>query len=227
MSETFFKFPRTPHLISVTESRMREDRVYSDAEREEFLSSEIVVEEKIDGANVGLSVTANGSIRAQNRGSYIEQPSPPQFRPLWSWVAKRRLILARTLGTKLILFGEWCFAVHSIRYNHLPDWFIGFDVYDLESNRFWSSERRDLLLRSLEIHTVARIDRRRFNIDELYRLLSATRSAYGSEPIEGLYLRSEANGWLERRAKLVRPNFMQSMDEHWSSRPLQKNVVDL
>ena len=33
----------------------------------------------------------------------------------------------RQLGDRLILFGEWCAAQHSLDYETLPDWFLAFD----------------------------------------------------------------------------------------------------
>jgi hypothetical protein len=41
--------------------------------------------------------------------------------------------------------------------------------------------------------------------------------------VEGLYLRRDQGGFLEARAKLVRPEFVQAIEEHWSSRTLERN----
>jgi hypothetical protein len=225
MPETFFKFPRTPHLIWNSDKPARDDRVLSRAKAREFVSSDIVVEEKIDGANLGISFTEDGAVQVRNRGSYLERPAPPQFQPLWGWLSRRRDLLADVLGSKLILFGEWCYVVHSARYDHLPDWFLAFDVYDRDAKRFWSSERRNALIVPLGVARVPEIGRGRFSVDELGRLLSSSRSSYGPELVEGLYLRREANGWLEGRAKIVRPDFTQSIQEHWSARPFQRNLT--
>lgn len=224
MPDEFFKFPRTPHLFCSPREAVRGDHVFSEAEREAFLSGEILIEEKMDGANVGVSVT-EGVIRAQNRGSYIQPPSDPQFQPLWSWLAERAPELTNTLEAGLVVFGEWCFAVHSVRYNRLPDWFLGFDVYDTKAKRFWSSDRRDPLLKSLGIQSVRKIDKGRFDVERLRRLLISTTSAYGDQPVEGLYLRRESPGWVESRAKMVNPAFSQAIEQHWSSRPLERNSV--
>jgi hypothetical protein len=225
MNEELFKFPRTPHLLWPSTQGIRHDRVLPKLERDEFLGDEIVAEEKVDGANVGLSVTADRRIKAQSRGAFIEQRSAKQFEPLWSWIAQRNDLLAQGLGSNLILFGEWCLAVHSLRYTRLPDWFLGFDLYDRKRKLFWSSGRRDRLLSSMGVCSVPRVARGRFTIDRLQLLLRSTRSAYGEDLIEGLYLRRERNGWLESRAKIVRADFVQGINEHWSRRPLEKNKV--
>jgi hypothetical protein len=44
------------------------------SEREEFLRHPLVVEEKVDGANLGLSFDPQGNLRAQNRGTLVELP---------------------------------------------------------------------------------------------------------------------------------------------------------
>ncbi len=45
-------YPRIPHLVPGRGSR--DDRVLSPEERHRFLAAEVSVEEKLDGANVGL-----------------------------------------------------------------------------------------------------------------------------------------------------------------------------
>ncbi len=46
----FFKFPPTPHLAVLEGVSVRGDKVMTAQERDAFLSHEILVEEKIDGA---------------------------------------------------------------------------------------------------------------------------------------------------------------------------------
>lgn len=221
----FIKFPRTPHLLWLSNKPVRDDRVLSKVEAGIFLETEIIVEEKVDGANVGISVAEDGSLRVQNRGSYLEQPSPMQFRPIWQWLANRRVELVKRLGSELIVFGEWSFAVHSAYYDRLPDWFLGFDVYDRKSKRFWPVTKRNQLFKDVGLATIPLIERKQFSITELLNLLQSAKSSLGPEPIEGIYLRRESENWLEGRAKIVRPQFLQNIHEHWSDRPLEKNVL--
>ena len=83
------------------------------------------MEEKVDGANLGFSVDGEGMLRAQNRGSYLDLADlQGQWRPLRRWLSTRRHDLEAALGPHLVLFGEWCHAVHSVRYARLPDWFL-------------------------------------------------------------------------------------------------------
>ncbi len=218
----FFKYPHTPHLAWLGPGQPRGDKVLLPPDREVFLRDSIVVEEKVDGANVGLSVV-DEKVVAQNRGEYLRRPAHEQFSPLWPWIDTHSEALKTALGATLILFGEWCYAVHSVRYDALPDWFLGLDVYDRGEARFWSSERRDRLLREVGISFVARIATGKFRLDQLTDMLLGSRSRYSQAPLEGLYLRRESDDWLDRRAKLVRPEFTQSIQEHWSARAVERN----
>lgn len=221
----FFKFPHTPHLAWLGPGQPRNDKVLSAHEREAFLDGEILIEEKVDGANLGLSVAPDGRVRAQNRGAYLSRGCHPQFERIWAWLAPREAELARTLGEELVIFGEWCFAVHSVRYDRLPDWFLGFDVYDRGECRFWSSARRDGLLASLGFVPVPVIARTRFDLHGLCDLLERTGSRVGCGPAEGFYLRLEDEDWLLDCAKLVRVEFVQAIGEHWSRRSIEKNCL--
>ena len=65
------------------------------------------------------------------------------------WVARRWNAVAEALFPDLMLFGEWCYALHSVHCTKLPDWFLAFDVYDRAAGAFWSVERRNELDRRL------------------------------------------------------------------------------
>lgn len=132
----FRRFPHTPHLAWLGKGEPRDDKVLSKEEARALLSVPVRVEEKIDGANLGLSMGPDGRLRAQNRGQYLEAPYRGQFTRLAAWLAACEIELASALGQNLILFGEWCAARHSVEYEKLPDWFVAFDVYDRESGRY-------------------------------------------------------------------------------------------
>lgn len=221
----FFRFPHTPHLAWLGEGQPRDDKVLATPEAQELLAHEVVVEEKLDGANLGFSITDEGELCAQNRGSYLDRDhAHPQFRPLWSWLSARESAIANALWPNLMLFGEWCYAIHSVVYDGLPDWFLGFDVYDRKLDRFWDSERRNALLTELRLHPVPRLAKSRVSIEQLNQLLSGA-SRVGGSTIEGLVVRQEGDGFTTARAKLVRAEFTQAIDEHWSRGPLRPNAL--
>jgi hypothetical protein len=221
----FFRFPHTPHLAWLGDGQPRDDKVLPPDEAEALLSGEVVVEEKVDGANIGFSAGADGKLRVQSRGSYLDPDhAHPQFRPLWAWLGAREAALVDALGSDRILFGEWCYAVHSVVYERLPDWFLGFDVYDRSAGKFWDTSRRDALLATLRLHPAPRIARGHFTVEAVERML-ASESRVGDGAIEGLVVRRESGGFTTARAKLVRAEFARAIDEHWSRGPLRRNEL--
>jgi hypothetical protein len=132
--------------------------------------------------------------------------------------------LAAALFPDLMLFGEWCYAVHSVRYTRLPDWFLAFDVFDRACGEFWSAARRDALAAKLNLAVVPRIGAGRFDVPALCALLKD--SKVGDGIAEGLYIRRDVGGHLVARAKLVRREFVQAIDQHWSTKALETNTLD-
>jgi ATP-dependent RNA circularization protein (DNA/RNA ligase family) len=218
------RFPKTPHLVSLTEQPLRGDKVLSSKEAQEFLAHELIVEEKVDGTNLGFSVDDSGKLRAQSRSSLVtRETKAAQFKPLFRWMEERGGGLIRDLASHLILFGEWCFAEHSIQYTRLPDWFLAFDVYDKSDGHYWGAQRREAFVRDLGLESVPRIATGFFQLKNLKELLGPSR--LGESPAEGLYLRREDTCGVVARAKLVRPEFLNSIEEHWSRRPLKHNSL--
>lgn len=223
MKEDFFKFPSTPHLGIIPGIDIRGDKVLTESERYELLRHKLTVEEKVDGANLGISFDGKGNIRAQNRGAYLHLPGQGQWKKLDEWLALHTDNLFEHLSDRFILFGEWCYARHSIFYDRLPDWFLAFDIYDLESRRFLASARRDWLLDEMHIAKVPCLERGRFTYSEIENLISQSRLT--DQPAEGVYLRIDHGNWLEQRAKLVRPEFIQTVEQHWSRTTIKPNCL--
>lgn len=224
MDKDFYKFPSTPHLARPVGVEIRDDKVLTPAERAEFLKHELVIEEKVDGANLGLSFDAGGNLRAQNRGSYLQLPAGGQWKRLDDWLKLRADALFEHLMDRFILFGEWCYARHSVPYDRLPDWFLAFDIYDKEVGAFLSAGRRDALTEKMHLARVPVVASGRFSFDQIADLKSA--SALTDDPAEGLYLRADQGDWLLKRAKLVRPAFVQAVEEHWSRAAIEPNRLD-
>lgn len=222
--QDFFKFPGTPYLQLLGLQRSRDDKLMSPDEVAFFLSSRITVEEKLDGANLGISVGSSGELRAQNRGNYITRDAGGQFKQLWRWIDARKDELTDKLGDNLILFGEWCYAEHSVSYYELPDWLIAFDIFDQIEGRFYSVERRNALLSEIGIEVVAALGIGKFEMGALKEFLGRG-SRYGASYPEGIYLRKDRGDWLQARAKLVRLGFTQSISKHWSSRNFKVNRI--
>jgi len=147
---TLFKFPRTAHLLNL--GAATEDDIVHPTSSSVFSAasltpkSQIVITEKIDGANLGISLDSSGRILIQNRAHWVNSKTHFQFKKLDIWVEQHREALTRTLGAdssfpeRYILFGEWMVCVHSIKYTRLPNRFLAFDLYDRSRKVFTSRE---------------------------------------------------------------------------------------
>ncbi|MBF0622153.1 MAG: RNA ligase family protein [Magnetococcales bacterium] len=221
----FFRFPHTPHLAWLGKEKLRDDKKLSLTEVEALLSRAVVVEEKLDGANLGISLSQEGVIQFQNRGQYLIEPFKGQFSRLNAWVDQHRYSLIDQLDSELILFGEWCAVKHSLDYDALPDWFLVFDVFDRKCERFWSSQRRNELANSLMLPVPPMIFQGTATKAELIALLEVKGSHFRQGALEGIVIRQELSDWCDSRAKLVRSEFTQTIDTHWSHRHIQWNQM--
>lgn len=222
----FFRFPHTPHLAWLGPGTPRDDKVLATDEAVALLAGEVAVEEKLDGANLGVSLAEDGTLRFQNRGQYLHPPFAGQFQRLGSWIAAHEYALRSHMPPGLIVFGEWCAARHSVAYDRLPDWWVVFDVYNLAEQRFVSTARRDALAARLNLEVVREVSRERTTLADLTSRLRAERSRYRAGPIEGFVIRKETSDWLLARAKLVHPEFVQGIGEHWRRRRIEWNRLE-
>jgi len=221
----FFRFPRTPHLACLGDALRRDDKLLSASDAVDLLAEDVVVEEKLDGANLGISVGTDGKLRAQNRGQYVTPTALGQFKNLTRWIDLHERALADALGTNLILFGEWCAARHSLHYVNLPDWFVVFDVFDRSVSRFWSTGRRNTLACGLGLVVVPTLLQGTTSLPTLKSLVESTSSQFGGGPVEGIVIRKQSSDWLTMRAKLVRAEFVQEIGGHWRQRPIEWNKL--
>lgn len=225
MDGDFFRFPHTPHLAWLGQDAPRDDKVLSTAEARALLAGDVVVEEKLDGANLGFSLTPEGSLRAQNRGQYLTEPHAGQFAWLPAWLDQHGDALRGVLTPDIIVFGEWCAARHSLDYVALPDWFLLFDVYDRSAGRFWCSSRRNALAALAGLATVPQVASGKHTVVALKQLVATSTSRYRHGPLEGVIIRQESAQWCEARAKIVRTDFTQAIETHWRKRAIEWNRV--
>ena len=181
----FCRFPHTPHLAWLGSGSPRDDKVLSLAESESLLAADVVLEEKLDGANLGASLASDGALRFQNRGQYLEPPYWGQFLRPTAWIARHQSALSGALSEDQILFGEWCAARHSVAYDQLPGWFVVFDVFDRVRGRFWSTGRRNALARRVGLPVVPQLLKGHTSLSDLKSLVMTARSHFRSGTVEG------------------------------------------
>lgn len=216
-----FKFPRTEHLY-YTGSNIRDDLVLPIEKVTEILSKHLIIEEKIDGANLGIYMI-NGSITFQNRGKTLL--TDKQFESLHSWYEQNKFDIHDILSKgNYIIYGEWIYATHSIHYTKLPGYFIVFDIYDRHIEKFLSRERVNNLIKETNLPLINLMTSGNFSLQDLILLLDG-KSSYCNGSIEGIYIRTEENGYLTSRSKIVRSEFINNINEHWSSHKLIVNSI--
>ena len=99
----FFRYPHTSHIAWLGDGTPRDDKVLTASEAEALLAHTVVLEEKVDGANLGFSVDSKKAIRAQNRGQFLLRPFTGQFARLNEWLAINEDTLSEALGETLVL----------------------------------------------------------------------------------------------------------------------------
>lgn len=232
-SKHIYKFPRTRHLFNLG-AATRDDLILTPTDSASFLDTSdgsiISVEEKVDGANMGISIDPLlMTFRVQNRSHYVNSKSQEQFRKLDKWLQDHSqdlyVILNESQPGRYILYGEWMYAKHSIPYSRLPDYFIAFDLFDTETERFIARSLLSDKLAGTNIHQVPRVDLAdSIRLDErtLRDTVLNTKSSFYDGVVEGFYLRKDRDGYLADRAKIVRKDFIAG-NEHWNKGALTVN----
>lgn len=132
----FLGYPPTAHIAG---SRLQ----FGDSAKDQTPLTSIagkwgVIEEKLDGANAGLSFGEGGDLRLQSRGHYLLGGwNERQFALFKTWARAHEDRLLALLEDRYTLFGEWLHAKHSIWYDCLPHLLAEFDI--------WDRSRRSLL----------------------------------------------------------------------------------
>jgi hypothetical protein len=200
----------------------------------------IVVEEKLDGANAGVSFGAGGDLLLQSRGHYLAGGGRErQFSLFKRWGAAHENALLDKLGDRYVMYGEWLGKKHSMFYNHLPHLFCEFDIFDREREVFLSTAARSALLGEAPVLAVPVLyaGPAPHKLADLLALLkpSLARTAHWkrdfeatvaregldleacwkqadkSDLAEGLYIKVEEDGVVTARYKWVRSDFVQAI----------------
>jgi hypothetical protein len=233
MQPTLLKYPRTQHLQG---SRLQPgDEDLDQIPLSSLRGAHLVIEEKMDGANCGLSFSPQGELQLQSRGHYLTGgPRERHFALLKTWAQTLAEPLYDAIGDRYVVYGEWLYAKHTVFYDALPHYFMEFDVYDRHEARFLCTRRRKALLGHLPLVPVHVLyEGPSPGAKELQRLIGPSRCKTarwrealteaalheGQDPaqvraqtddhdqMEGLYLKWEADGQVQGRYKFVRASF--------------------
>jgi len=232
-----FDFPRTKHLPWEANTS-RDDLIASEDEIKQALSScdSLQIEEKVDGANLGVAFDEQDQPIARNRNHFLRKsfsaktPAKMQFSSLWTWMYQRKALfesLAQLLGERVVVYGEWLFACHSIKYNALPDVFLAYDVWIPSERHFIDSiSAREALQKSgfSVVHGLL-CTKTIPNLEQFKSIVISHRegkSAYSAiDQREGAYIKLCRENALIARYKIVSKSFQPG--SRWDSRSIMKN----
>jgi hypothetical protein len=165
-----------------------DDRVLTGEHRARLLSVDVLVEEKLDGANVAVwfddgapNVATRGGPDAVDRGGLRGR--------LRAWSAEHADALAAALGDRLVMYGEWLLIRHRVRYDRLTSPFVGLDVLDLVSGQFHPIPERDAVLGRASVPPPPKLFRGQLGSLAAVEALMGP-SAFGGEPAEGIIVRA-------------------------------------
>lgn len=236
--EQIFKYPRTRHFEGSREQSGDED--LKCVKLDEIKDKYLVLEEKVDGANCGISFNRDGKMFLQSRGHFLNGGyGERQFDLFKLWAGCFEDRLRRLLEDKYVMYGEWLYAKHTVFYDKLPHYFMEFDIFDKKEQRFFSTrKRRELLAQSPFIQSVrvlvqgytealSPIDKwigsSLFITDEPKQsfLAQCKKSGVNSDSaakqtdltgiMEGIYIKVEDGDYVTDRLKFVRGSFLNTI----------------
>lgn len=228
------KLPRTLHIEG---SRLPVGESDPTAIQFDKLSGQfLVIEEKVDGTGVSISLDNHFDLEINHRGSPVVGK---EFRHLRDWAHKHWEDLADTLGERYVLFGEWMFNKHTIFYDNLPHHFLESDVYDKERQIWLSTSARNRLLRHLsfikQVPVIAAfkpsalyqitnlVGKTKYQTPNWKDTLQIKAQMFGcavervmsetdqSGMMEGLYIKQESDTEVVGRYKYIRHDFLQTI----------------
>lgn len=203
------KYPHTPHF-PFSRSRTNDDKVLRSVAH--FYGKMMVVTKKMDGENTTLY---RDGLHARSLDS--------RHHPSRDWIAAYHARFAHEIPDGWRICGENLYARHSIAYDALPSYFMGFSVWD-ENNVALSWKDTVDFFGCLGIEAVPTIEVVTGLFDEAK--LKKLAKEWNCEVDEGFVARLEEavayEDFGESFAKWVRPKHVQT-DEHWMHQAVVAN----
>ncbi len=206
---SYFKYPRTYHL-PWSEGVSDTDRVMTSTAQ--FRKIPVVVTEKMDGENTSM-------YRDYIHARSLDSPNHPSR----SWVKNFHSKIKHDIPHSMRICGENLFAKHSIEYNELESFFLGFSVWHLDMCLSW-----DTTLEWLELLDIPPV---KVLYDGVYdeALIREIYTEDKRNTSEGYVVRVKHHFTLRNFkdcvGKFVRRGHVQT-DDHWmQGRQLQRNTM--
>lgn len=138
------KYPRTFHFQFSPEVH-DDDKVIHMRYLGNFLQDAVVITEKLDGGNTCLK---------GHQGVFARSHDLPAKEPWFDYLKGRYYALMDKLHPDLWIFGENMYAIHSIEYSALDDYFYVFAVYDAAQGQWYTWDAVEAEAKRLGFGTV-------------------------------------------------------------------------
>ena len=204
-------YQRIPHF-----NRQISQMTHDDIELESPVEFplECWIQEKVDGANMGISWTSGPVLRNRNhilKKGYIEKDTPAklQFRPAWNWLHQHNSDIqkvAKLLDTPVTIYGEWLYAKHSILYDKLPDLFLAYDIWSVEDGEFFSPEIVEEVLSKTQIKFIKPKKVTLTSVSDVIKF-SEMKSDFRNGLSEGIVVKTSEGRFLKDTWKVVNRHF--------------------
>jgi hypothetical protein len=202
------KYNRTYHL-PWSPGTTSDDRISNSVES--LLGTEIVITEKLDGENTGMT---DEGVYARSHATFTTSPWSREVRQL------HKIKVEDYLGEGVFLFGENLEGIHSIEYTNLESYFYIFGVRD---NEIWIPwEQVEEYSYVLEIPTVPVLFKGIVNtakeLQKIVEDLVSKPSELGGQR-EGIVVRNAGlfhnDDFADNVMKWVRKDHVKTIDKHW------------
>jgi ATP-dependent RNA circularization protein (DNA/RNA ligase family) len=218
----FRKFEKT-YRIKIPQYDVGGKFCLSHSDTRALLTGKVTIEEKMDGANVGIiRIKKDPGFALQKRGSLIGPSEHAQFNYFVNWAhSNYDKIIRMKVGE--IAYCELLYAKHNIHYTELKSYVMLFDVWNPRKNEYMNSDDKREFANKIEIPQVPVIyEGQGPRIEDLIDLIG--RSYFYEGLMEGIVVKNYRK---QMRGKVVRPEFMKEIDEsdHWMNSGLVKNTI--
>jgi hypothetical protein len=206
---SYYKYKKTPHVPG-SPGATSDDKVLPNTRH-------------LDGEEVVWTLKHDGENSSLYTDCFHARSLDSRHHPSRDWLAAFHASIAYNIPVGWRICGENMFAQHSIRYENLPSYFLGFSVWDDSNTALdWDETLEYFALLGVEPVTV--LDRGPFSLartNELVRSLDL-------EKDEGLVVRKvrriHYSEFRKCYAKWVRRGHVQT-DEHWMHGPIVANKL--
>ena len=206
---TRHKYPRTLHL-PFSRSRTSDDKVLTSVDH--FLGQDVVVTLKMDGENTSLY-----------REGYHARSLDSRHHPSRDWLKAYHATFAHDIPEGWRICGENLYARHSIAYEALPSYFMGFSVWT-EENVALSWDDSLEFFELLDIEPVPTLYRGVFDETVLRNLAKDMDTQRNEGFVVRLAGAIQYPDFAKSAAKWVRAKHVQT-DEHWMHAAVQPNQL--